>query len=148
MMNKILIVLVVLVSLFTAPVFAIEADYLPLSFVFPLVTTNAGTGAVSTVAFVAPENITIKSLYVTETSGVVASSTDYATFSLKVGSAVVQAHSTNAVNLTAMTPAAFTLDASKRKIAKGSVVTLALTKVGTGVAATTPNVQLNYIIGW
>lgn len=146
---KNILVALLLVAAFIAPSFALEADYVPMSFIFPVVSLDAASEAVSVVTFVAPENITIKSMYVTETDGVTASSTAYATFTLKDDGTAIQAKSTTTA-LTAMTPAAFTIATTGRvnKIAKGSVVTLAVTKVGSGVALTTPVVQLNYVIGW
>lgn len=148
-MKKVIFALIALIALTVAPSFALEADYIPLTFTFPIVTTNAGTGATSVVTFKAPENLTIKNIYVTETSGVTASSTDYATFTLKNGASAIQAYSTTTA-LVAMTPKAFTkvTTANAHRVAKDAVLTMVVTKVGAGVALTTPVVQLNYTIGW
>lgn len=148
-MKKLITILVLMALVSVAPAFALEADYIPMSFVFPSVSLDAASEAVSVVAFKVPENITIKSIYVTETDGVTASSTSYATFSIKDDGTAIQAFSTTTA-LTAMTPAAFTVAtaAGVNRIAKDSIVTMAVTKVGSGVALTTPVVQLNYTIGW
>ena len=148
-MKKIFIALMALVIL-SVPSFALEADYIPLTYTFPVATVSAGSDVTSVHAFKAPANITIKNIYVTETDGVVASSTDYATFSLTDDGTAIQAFSTTTA-LTAMTPAAFTIvNASDLdQIAEDSIVTVVVTQVGTtGVALTTPVVQLDYTIGW
>lgn len=148
-MKKVIFALLALIALTVAPSFALEADYIPMSVFFPAITTNAGTGATSVFAFKAPENITIKNVYVTETNGVTASATDYATFTVKNGATAIQAYSTTTA-LTAMTPKAFTLTttAKAHKVAKDAVLTMVITKVGSGVALVTPVVQLDYTIGW
>jgi len=149
-MNKLFITILALIVLSVAPSFALEADYIPMSFIFPIATTDAASENASVVAFKVPANITIKSIYVTETDGVTANATDSATLSLTSGAAVIQAHTTNLVNLVAMTPYAFTLSttANAHKVAKDAILTLAVTKNGSGVALTTPVVQVNYTIGW
>lgn len=149
MKKVILAVLVMALASFT-PAFALEADYIPMTFIFPIVTTDAATEATSTVTFVAPENITIKSIYVTETDGVTANATNSASINLLDDGTITQTYTTNLVSLVAMTPKAFTLvtTAGKTRIAKGSVVTVTAGKNGDGVALTTPVVQLDYTIGW
>lgn len=151
-MKKLITILVLMALVSVAPAFALEADYIPMSFVFPSVSLDAASEAVSVVAFQVPENITIKSIYVTETDGVTANASDSATFSIKDDGSAIQTFTTNttATALVAMTPKAFTLSTTNNahKIAKGSVVTMAITKNGDGVALTTPVVQLNYTIGW
>ena len=149
-MKKVIFALIALIALTVAPSFALEADYIPMSVSFPAVTLDAASETIAPYAFVAPENITIKSVYVTEADGVTANATDSATFSLTDDGSVIQSYRTNLVSLVAMTPKAFTLSATaaNKRIAKGSVVTVAITKQASGVALTTPVVQLNYVIGW
>ena len=151
-MKKLITTLALFVLFAVAPSFALEADYIPMSFVFPSVSLDAASESVSVVAFVAPENITIKSIYVTDTAGVTANASDSATFSILDDGAAIQTFTTNTTEtaLVAMTPKAFTLSTTSNahKIAKDSVVTMAIDKNGSGVALTTPVVQLNYTIGW
>jgi len=152
-MNKNITVFLALLAgviAFVAPAFALEADYIPMTVSFPAVTLDAASETVAPFAFIAPENITVKSVYVTEADGVTANATDTATFTLKDDGSAIQSYRTNGTNLVAMTPRAFTLVTAggANRIAKGSLVTVAITKQGAGVALTTPVVQLNYTIGW
>jgi len=148
-MKKILMLTVLLAVAMLSPAFALEADYLQLSVNFPLVSNTVASAPTSVVAFKAPANITLKSVYVTDTGGIAASSTAYLTFVVKDDGTTIQSRATTTA-LTAMTPAAFTLAtaANVHKIAKDSIVTVAITKTGDGAAQTTPVVQLNYVIGW
>lgn len=147
-MKKLFTIIVLMALVSVAPAFALEADYIPMSFTFPLVSNTAASAPTSIVTFVAPENITLKSVYVTDVGGITASSTDYLTFQVKDDGTAIQSYSTTTA-LVAMTPKAFTLSTTSNvhKIAKNSVVTVAIAKVGVGAAQTTPNVQINYTIG-
>lgn len=145
----VILAIIAMVVAFVAPAFALEADYIPMSVSFQAVSLAAASETVAPFAFIAPENITVKSVYVTEADGVTANATDTATFTLKDDGSAIQSFRTTAA-LTAMTPKAFTLvtAAGANRIAKGSIVTVAITKQASGVALTTPVVQLNYTIGW
>jgi hypothetical protein len=152
-MKKLFIAIIALLVLSVAPSFALEADYLPMSYVFPLVgSATAGAEEVSVVTFVAPADITLKGVYVTDTTGVAANASDSATFNLLVAGVAKQTFTTNvtANALVAMTPKAFALvtTANAHRIAKGAVVTASVTKNGSGVAHTSPVIQINYTIGW
>jgi hypothetical protein len=148
-MKKFLAILVLMVLVSVAPAFALEADYIPMSFVFPLVSNTVASTPTSIVAFVAPENITLKSVYVTDVGGITANATDSLDFNLLDDGVVIQSYITTTA-LVAMTPKAFTLAtaAGVNRIAKGSVVTANITVNGAGAAQTTPNILINYTIGW
>ena len=100
-MNKLIIVLIMLVALVT-PSFAVESDYLPQILVFPLGTTNAGTGAVSTTIVKVPANITVTGVFVSDSGGIAKDATDTAVVTLSDASTTLSTHTTATTAVTAM----------------------------------------------
>ena len=146
-MNKLIIVLIMLVALVT-PSFAVESDYLPQILVFPLGTTNAGTGAVSTTIVKVPANITVTGVFVSDSGGIAKDATDTAVVTLSDASTTLSTHTTATTAVTANVPLAMTITAAHARVAKNAVLKCVLTKGASGKATTNASVYITYIVGW
>lgn len=140
-MNKIIIVLLALVVMFTAPVQADWNQNDEKMLNFNIGSTDAGVAASSNI-FRVPMAGKISTIYMTDESGIATDPSDYVTITLYLNNVAYGHYHTSDGAFTAVVPKALTPTALV--LAAGDILQIKVTKVGSGKATVNFGVTIAY----